>query len=200
MSHSARFHRLFAAFLGLSLAVVPWGAAGADSIYLKNGRVIHTASASVEDERVVFLQYGHPVAMPMSEVDRIEENDLAGPDASAPREPAAPSRNAVTSSLSAPASSTGAPAPANPEETKEYWQDRVRAIDARKVSLDLELKQLRRVERAFLFSHRSTADTRRQIEAVEARIDANERAMPELRREARRKGIPPGWLRLPSGG
>ena len=73
-------------------------------------------------------------------------------------------------------------------------------IQAESEALTLELQQLRRIERAFLFSHRSTADTRRQIEEVQARIAANERALPELRREARAKGIPAGWLRPPRGG
>lgn len=199
MRHERHARPTLPGLLGLTLAVALLSApAGADSIYLKNGRVIHTPSATVDGDRVVFLQYGHPMGIPMAQVERIEENDLSGPEASAPREPA------PTGSTSAQAS-TGTPArtssgPESPEQTKEYWQDRVRAINAEAQALDLELKQLRRIERAFLFSRRSTADTRRQIESVQARIDANERAMPELRREARREGIPAGWLRLPSGG
>ena len=56
--------------IGLSLAlVVPIslasrGAAGADTIYLVNGRTIHTASAGVQDDRVVFTQFGGDVLFP----------------------------------------------------------------------------------------------------------------------------------------
>ena len=63
--------------IGLSLAlVVPIslasrGAAGADTIYLVNGRTIHTASASVQDDRVLFTQFGGTVSIPRNQVLRI---------------------------------------------------------------------------------------------------------------------------------
>jgi hypothetical protein len=167
--------------------------AAADTIYLKNGRTIDTASATVTDDRVMFMQFGHPVSIPMSQVDRIEENDAVGP-AATPTTAPVPRPTTVNPAPSA------AGTRADPEQSKDYWQNRVRAINAEAEGLELEMQRLRRVERAFLFSHRSTADTRRQIEDVQARIDANEQALPTLRREARAKGIPAGWLRLPRGG
>jgi len=187
---------LVVALVAAALLSPPWVASGtADTIYLKNGRRIDTASATVEGDRVLFLQFGHPVAIPMSEVERVEQNDRSGPDATP-----APPPSAAAAPTGQGASASSVAAPDDPQATKEYWQDRVRAINAAAGSLKLELQQLRRIERAFLFSHRSTADTRRQIEGVQARIEANDRALPELRREARRKGVPPGWLRLPRGG
>ena len=35
----------------------------ADTIYLKNGRTINTASATVVDDRVMFVQFGHPTLL-----------------------------------------------------------------------------------------------------------------------------------------
>jgi len=65
----------------------------------------------------------------------------------------------------------------------------------------LEIESLRRTERAFLFSQRSTADTRAQIVAAEVRLTELDQEMTDLQTEARRLGIPSGWLRLdPSGG
>jgi len=176
------------------------GAAAADTIYLKNGRVIRTSSATVEGQRVLFLQYGHPFAIPLSQVERVVEDDARGPAATPARPPATAAAAAAGAVVGGGLDVPMAAVREDPEQTREYWQDRVRTMQSQSEALDLELKQLRRVERAFLFSHRSTADTRRQIEDVQARIAANERAMPQLRREARAKGIPAGWLRLPSGG
>lgn len=65
-------------FLLLTLST---GIAGADSVYLKNGRVIHTASARIEGNHVLFLQHGSEQSIPLSLVDRIEEDDRRGPGA-----------------------------------------------------------------------------------------------------------------------
>jgi len=55
--------------------------AGADSIYLKNGRVIRTTTARVEGEQVLFLQHGSEQSIPLSLVDRIEKDEHQGPQA-----------------------------------------------------------------------------------------------------------------------
>ena len=66
--------------------------------------------------------------------------------------------------------------------------------------VDLQIEDLRRTERAFLFSKRSTAETRQKIEAAQLRLTELDQEMTDLRAEARRLNIPPGWLRLdPSG-
>ncbi len=181
--------------------------AAADTIYLRNGQAIHTSSARIDGDRVVFVQFGQTVGIPLSEVDRIEENDRTGPTARRPPsstvpadstpDPAAASATGGTEAATAGDDEPEAP---DPRETKEYWQERVLSIESERQTLELELQDLRRIERAFLFSHRSTAATRIQIEEVQARIEANEEALPLLRREARALGIPPGWLRLPRGG
>ncbi len=194
--------------LGLTLsALVVFGLSGtatADSIHMKTGTVIRTAKATIEGDVVVFEQYGSRVAIPLSLVERIVPDDHSGPVAitrDTPTRSSGTERSAAsgTSSAATRATSSAASAtsqPVQPEGTKDYWQDRVRALYRQGEQLAARLKEMRRVERAFLFSHRSTADTRRQIEDVEASIEANEQAKRDLRREARRKGVPPGWLRV----
>lgn len=163
---SVRFNRLLVMTLVLAgVAAAPTLAA--DSIYLKNGRVIRTSSAEIVGDRVMFTQFGHPIAIPMSEVDRIVDDDYEDPVA--------------TPSAAQPEAATPMPS-------------------AAAALLTLQMQDIRRIERAFLFSHRSTADIRRRKERLQARIDANAAAFPALRTEARRRKIPPGWLRLPSGG
>ena len=194
-------HRSKLALSGLLLALVGSGVAAADTIYLKNGRVIRTEKAVVDGGRVMFTQYGHRVAIPLTEVERIVDDEYADPEPLPARPPVTPSGQAGVAPT-APATGTPPPtAPAaveepDPEETKEYWQDRVRAIYAQTEAAELELQALRREERAFLFSHRSTAPARRKIEDVQARLAELAQAIPRLRQEARRKGIAPGWLRV----
>lgn len=57
------------------------GIAGADSIYLKNGRVIHTTDVRVDGDQVLFLQHGSEQTIPLSLVDRIEKDERQGPQA-----------------------------------------------------------------------------------------------------------------------
>ena len=75
---SVRFNRLlFMALVLAGVSVAPTLAA--DSIYLKNGRVIRTSSAEIVGDRVMFTQFGHPIAIPMSQVDRIVDDDYEDP-------------------------------------------------------------------------------------------------------------------------
>ncbi len=53
--------------------------ASADSVYLKNGRVIRTASAHVDGQHVVFTQYGGEHSIPLSVVERVVVDDRVGP-------------------------------------------------------------------------------------------------------------------------
>ncbi len=169
--------------------------ATADTIYLKNGREIRTSSATVDGDRVRFTQFGQPVAIPMSEVERIVEDDYQDPE---------PQRRPVAAAPETqPPAGTGGPevvAPIAdaipPEETREYWQDRVRAVESERLALQQELVTLRRTEKALFLGLYQAHYMRPQLDDVLARIEANERALPELRREARRLGVPAGWLRV----
>ena len=195
MGRKSRFFQLVVAASLVALAAA--AVAAADTIYLKNGRVIRTKSAVIDGDRVLFTQYGHPVAIPLAQVERVVEDEYEDP-APLPARPAPEPAGQTPPAAGVPAaaSATAADQPVDPEETREYWQNRVRAIYAGQEALEIQMRELRREERAFLFSHRSTAPTRRKIEDVQARLDELEQAMPNLRREARRKGIPAGWLRV----
>ena len=169
-------------------------AASADTIYMKNGRTIVSSHVRVEGDRVIFLQYGGEVSLPLSMVDRIVEDTEVEPEAT-PLPPPPPAGDPALD----PALDPSADVP--PEQTREYWQDKVAAIVAEREQVTLQIEDLRRTERAFLFSHRSTAETRAQIEAQQTRMDELDQEMSTLQADARRAQVPAGWLRLdPSGG
>jgi hypothetical protein len=77
--------------------------AAADSIYLKNGRVIHTSSARIEGDLVLFLQHGSEQSIPLSIVDRIEEDKRQGPQGASGRGANAPGAQAGSSGPAGPA-------------------------------------------------------------------------------------------------
>jgi len=68
------------------LTLAPATTASADSIYLKNGRIIRADDAHVDGARVIFFLHGAQQALPMALVDRIEDDDWRGPG-SPPRPP-----------------------------------------------------------------------------------------------------------------
>lgn len=184
-----------AAALGLAAA------AAADTIYLKNGRVIRTSNVRVEGDKVYFRQYAGTVVIPMTIVDRIEQDEMSGPEASpaaGPAGQAADAEDAGSDEVDGPGDAEG-DEETPPEQTREYWQERVRAIIAERQTTEETLERLRREERAFLFSQRSTADTRRQIEEAQQRLEELDQEMEQLRSEARQEGVPPGWLRVQDG-
>ncbi len=183
--------------LAATIALAVANVAMADTIYMKNGRLIHSSHVRVEGDRVIFLQYGGEVSIPMSLVDRIVKDAEVEPEGAAPLLPAAD-----LSPVDPAADPADPEAPETPpKETRDYWQDAVARIVADREEVGLEIGSLRRTERAFLFSQRSTADTRAQIVAAEVRLTELDQEMTDLQTEARRLGIPSGWLRLdPSGG
>jgi uncharacterized membrane protein YgcG len=188
--------RFVLTFVVAALALSFATAAVADTIYLKNGRQIRSSQVRIEGDRVLFIQYGGEVALPMSIVDRIEQDASVGPSATPPPPPEAtqPEENPDQPA----AGDEGADVP--PEQTRDYWQEQVRSIEAEREQVNLQIEDLRRQERAFLFSHRSTAETRQSIEAAQQRLTELDQEMTDLQNEARRQGVPPGWLRLEPGG
>jgi hypothetical protein len=179
----------------------------ADTIYLKNGRVIHTGDTRIEGDNVIFLQFGGEVTIPMSEVDRIEEDDLREPEPISVSEPPARDPAVDPDDPNAPDPAVdpddpNAPTAADPRMEREYWEQKLSVISAERDEVNTRLEELNREERAFLFSRRSTADTRRRIEEANARLEELEQEESDLRDEARRMNIPSGWLRAPrnSGG
>ena len=176
----------------LAMLCLAGGTASADTIYLKNGRVIHTASAKRVGEKVEFEQFGETVAIPASVVLRIErgEREEAVPLPNVPPPAVLPAETEPTEEQ--PEAEEELPPEANPA----YWRDRILAIRREKEQIKENMVELRREERAFLFSKRSTAKTRAKIEAAQARDKELDQELVELRREARRLGVPPGWLRV----
>lgn len=175
------------AALTLALANV----AMADTIYMKNGRSIRSSQVRIEGDQVIFLQYGGEVSIPMSMVDRIVKDENVEPEGAPPPPPAAADDTQV-----GPATDPEEEETPPEQTTRDYWQGKVRAITAEREEVELQIEDLRRTERAFLFSHRSTAETRTQIVAAQARLAELEQEVTDLQAEARRLNVPPGWLRL----
>lgn len=186
------WHRLTGVAVGL-LCLAVAASAAADTIYLKNGRSIRTSDVRVEGDRVIFFQYGGKVVIPMALVDRIEEDPETGP---APTPTALPEEAAGQEAEETEAEEGQEEEETLPEQTREYWQEQLRDIEAEREELRDRLEELRREERAFLFSQRSTAETRTKIEQANERLAELDQEERELRARARRLGIPPGWLRL----
>lgn len=179
----------------------------ADTIYLKNGRTIRTSDTRIEGGNVIFMQFGGEVTIPMSEVDRIEEDDLREPEplpASQPaqRDPAVDPEDPNAPDPAVDPDDPNVPGADDPRMEREYWEEKLSTIQAERDQVNTRLEELDREERAFLFSRRSTADTRRRIEEANARLVELDQEEADLRVEARRLGVPPGWLRAPraSGG
>jgi hypothetical protein len=187
-------------FVVAALALAVATAAVADTIYLKNGRTISSSQVRVEGDRVYFIQYGGQVALPMSLVDRIVEDTTVEPSSTPAPPPTTGESEAVESGAADTAEGTAEGEEEVPEEeTRAFWQEQVLAIEAERQQVRLQIEDLRRTERAFLFSHRSTAETRQAIEDAQTRLAELDQEMADLQTEARRAGIPPGWLRLPGG-
>ncbi len=114
------------------------------------------------------------------------ENDLRG----GPRLPAAPAKQGASASSEPTETTEGGDATAAPEPdpttTESYWRDRVAAIN--KKIQDLEAK---------LQSPELNSDTRGapRRQAAERELAQARSEKQEMAEEARRKGIPPGWLR-----
>jgi len=118
----------------------------------------------------------------------ITENDLRrGPRLPAARPSSSPSAPQTGGSA---ATTEGAQTPAEPEQdptkTESYWRERVAGVN--KKIQDLEVK-LRSPE---LTSDTRGASRRQAAERDLAQARSEKQAIAD---EARRKGVPPGWLR-----
>ena len=184
---------LLITILGAMLLAGP--AAVADTVYLKNGRLLRTPEATVEGERVLLRLYGGQLVLPLSVVDRVVDDDaVEPPPAAAPSaeeadpqtEEAADPEAAAAADPADPAEEVAPPAEPPADQTREYWQNRVVPLNAELGRLEQELDRLRTLTGA----------------AVQVRIDRLEATRRQLQeqleaigREARRLGIPAGWLR-----
>ncbi len=168
----------------------------ADTIYLKSGRMLHTDEARVEGDRVIFTQFGAAAALSMELVDRVEDNDEIGPVPSPPM----PVRPVPSAGEDVAADTETVAETPLAEDTREYWFGKRMAIrDERAELRDLLAGPLdgglRRMRRAMTFGHYNLTGINERIQRVEDRLEELDEEERRLRREARRRGIPPGWLR-----
>jgi hypothetical protein len=193
--------------------------AGADTIYLANGRVIHTESVRIEDGNVIFRQYGSTVSIPQASVLRIERDATTSPPARRPEPTADPiPEPAAESEVAAPGGATegsdagvqAAESPAGqespegpaastdrPSETAAYWLEQLAEVDGHIERVEAELARLpvySELERRRIISGQIMyfAAERDKWEAFLKRLQARRH---ELERSARKAGILPGVLR-----
>jgi len=193
--------------------------AHADTVYMKNGRIITSESVRVEGDRVIIQLLDGQVAIPLSLVDHIVEDDaVEGPrslvpiadalvNPNDPDDPANqgdastgdPSQDDPTVSdpsegdpgppadpVVVPDPAPAQPAPA-PEETREYWQNRVQPLKDQIAGFEREINRLG--------SGGTSADVLLQIQRLEINRDRVQDRLDAVRLDARRSGIPAGWAR-----
>ncbi len=179
----------------ITVAGVAATSAAADTVYLKNGCVMRSSMVRVEGNRVYVRLYGGEVSFPMSMVERIEKDDLVEPPATAVPVPAPspddPSTDPADPSQGDPeAPGQDDPADPPPEQTREYWQNRLRPLNDEMERLDGELARLRSSNAAAVQPEIDNIDN-----TVEARRSNVTRQIDAIMVEARRLGVPAGWLR-----
>jgi len=172
----------------------------ADTVYLKNGRRIDTSSARVEGERVIVRLFGGEVSFPMSVVDRIEQNTAVEtptavtpavtPEASDAEQAATPEEGADAGAAGDQAAATEPveePPPTPPEQTREYWQNRLRPLQDEIDRINGEIDGLQ---------GNTGAGIQARIDRLEQRRAQVVEQMDAIAREGRRMGVPAGWLRI----
>jgi hypothetical protein len=113
------------------------------------------------------------------------ESDLRGGPQFQPRRTSSSAAKPEPGAAEAEAEEAPA-APEDPTKTEAYWRDRVSAVNKRIQDLETKLK-----------SPELTSDTRgaSRRERVERDLAQARSEKQEIADEARRKGVPPGWLR-----
>lgn len=183
----------------------------ADTIYLANGRVIHTDSVTVEDGRVHFTQFGGAVSIPLDEVVRIVDNDKveratetspAGKNAAAEKavgmfpqtstDMAGNARVLEDAVASSPVGNAASP------DEPEYWIERILQVDERIARVQAELDRLPHYDeidtRLLRFSGQALyfIAERERWETLMGQLKLTRR---RLLHGARKAGITPGSLR-----
>ena len=185
--------------------------ATADTVYLRNGRVIHAETTEVVDGNLVLSQYGGTVSIPLAAVDRVEKDDTSErrtrePASAAGAEPAATGVDAPEDVATANEPETGSPAdlavnaagtPGHPWSKPEYWIERIVEVDDRIERVQAELDRLpyySEVDQRVIISGQIMyfVAERARWETFMKRLQARR---DELERGARRAGVPPGDLR-----
>lgn len=185
--------------------------AAADTIYLANGRVIHTESVRVDGDRVIFRQFGGEVSIPLTAVVRIVEDDTMEHTASSTRSSgggdaastggtggSSAAGPGVLSTPAAPGARGSRTPPEHPSQQADYWIKRIREVDERIARVQAELDRLPeydQVDRRLLrFSGQARyfMAERDKWKALLRRFQTTRRQLYE---GARKAGITPGALR-----
>lgn len=207
--------RLATRLLVVPVVVASWApceTTAADTIYLVNGRKIHTESARIRDGWVVFEQLGGTVSIPLDQVVRIVVDDEAEEpiirstpttdrgataDTVGHVSPGSDTGPATAASGSVPTDGTGNAAGEGMSAPK-YWIDRINAVDARIKRVQTELDRLPLYsaadQRLFRFSGqiRYFIAEREKWERLMSGMQLHRR---QLLRGARKAGVTPGALR-----
>lgn len=120
---------------------------------------------------------------------------------------AAPASPSAATEEAAPAAEEAAAAPAEEapqkpkEQTPEYWQERMKPLREEMAKVDQQLQQLRSgqgqaVSNAInVNANAPGVDVRDTIQRLEQKRADLQRQFEDLQTEARRAGVPPGWVR-----
>jgi hypothetical protein len=194
------------------------GVARADTIHLANGRVIHTASARIEGDRVIFRQYGGEVSIPRETVVRIVDDNMvervtvptpptgneaadataSGDDAAQAGDDAAGNATAGSREAVAHAQDDAPPEPEIPGTTLEYWVERIRAVDQRIARAEAELDRLPQYNATEQTLLRYSGQSRyfmTERGKWQQMLEGFQATRNQLLEGARRAGITPGALR-----
>ncbi len=198
--------------------------ASADTVYLKNGRMIHSSIVRVEEDRVVVKQYDGLVAFPLDLVDRVEENDRVEPGGYVPPQPE-PEFDEVLEGDAAVEGDAGAEGAAPEEgdagvegdapEEGDAQPEEGQAADSPAAQPDPPedpkrdqaywqgrlrpiFSQIDRAEserREYVQLARTSAEAQRQLDRLDRHLADLEAQAEAIRTEARRLNVPAGWLR-----
>ena len=199
------------------------GTARADTVYLKNGRMIHSSIVRIEEDRVIVKQYAGMVAFPMELVDRVEENDRVEPGGYVPPQPEPAFDEVLEGDASvegdAPAEGDAGAEGTTPEEGAALPEEGQAAGDptagdpaaqpappedprrdqaywqGRLRPIFTEMDRAETERRDYVALALTSAEAQRQLDRIDRRLADFERQAEAIRTEARRLNVPAGWLR-----
>jgi hypothetical protein len=172
--------------------------ATADTVYLKNGRVIKTPFAEIVGNKVRFIVAGGEVMFPLSIVERIEQDYFAFPEkkATTAAQPSpTPPEEGIFPIPEEAVIPTGVGD--NPEAQKkqaDYWVKRRKQLSEELQKAEKGLNEARRRLRTSV-DPRDRARTRQEIERLQKDIERYRNELNNLGTEAKKHGILPGELR-----
>ena len=162
------------------------------------------AATTIPAPRVAEAKRG-PRIWTNDDIERLvrgERINVVGSITASGAEPAAAAEQATSAEAEAAATPAQEAQPQKPkEQTPEYWQERAKPMREELAKVDQQLQQLRsgQGQAASNAINVNTdapgVDVRDTIQRLEQRRAELQRQMDDLQAEARRVGVPPGWVR-----